>query len=189
MSDVLRIEMQSRAVPLEAKGNHVHTCPLCYEHVPCAQECAVEPDLTLDDGTLRGHYVACAKCVPARDANGGPISAADWEGMVEKANYHQVSATKAWSNLRAYKAETRGELARLRKEVDFYRREGESHRAVMVHAKLDVEGWETGCDGAGAWATLSKIKDRLREELEKPPAADDPRTPRTQPAQPEKGGQ
>lgn len=61
----LRINMQSRAVPLSAMGHHVHSCPSCYEHVPCDQFCAVEPDLTLDDGTLRGNYVECGCRQPA----------------------------------------------------------------------------------------------------------------------------
>lgn len=59
---VLRIDMQSRARPLEATGNHVHTCPVCYEHVPCRLTCAVEPDLTLDNGTLRGAHDLCGDC-------------------------------------------------------------------------------------------------------------------------------
>ncbi len=62
MSTAIRIDMQSRARPLEASGNHVHSCPVCFEHVPCGQTCAVEPDLTLDDGTLRGAYDVCAAC-------------------------------------------------------------------------------------------------------------------------------
>lgn len=43
-------------------GGHAHTCPECHEHVPCEQTCAVEPDLTLDDGTPRGGYVVCIEC-------------------------------------------------------------------------------------------------------------------------------
>lgn len=62
MSTDLRIDMQSRARPLEATGNHVHSCPRCYEHIPCDETCAVEPDLTLDDGTLRGSFHTCEEC-------------------------------------------------------------------------------------------------------------------------------
>lgn len=62
LAAVLRIDMQSRARPLEATGNHVHSCTVCYEHVPCALTCAVEPDLTLDDGTLRGSFDVCSSC-------------------------------------------------------------------------------------------------------------------------------
>jgi hypothetical protein len=58
----LVIDMQSRVHPLESYGNHVHSCPLCYEHVPCESLCAVEPDLTLDDGTLRGSFHTCDEC-------------------------------------------------------------------------------------------------------------------------------
>lgn len=54
------IDMQSR--PDLVLGRHVHTCPLCYEHVPCEQRCSVEPDLTLDDGTLRGAHCECSEC-------------------------------------------------------------------------------------------------------------------------------
>lgn len=60
----LVIDMQSRARPLEARGGHVHSCPHCYEHVPCDETCAVEPDLTLDDGTPRGAFVVCSTCEP-----------------------------------------------------------------------------------------------------------------------------
>jgi len=37
----------------------------CYEHVPCELLCAVEPDLTLDDGTLRGSFHTCDECSEA----------------------------------------------------------------------------------------------------------------------------
>lgn len=63
MSDVLTIHMQSRGMrPLEAVGHHVHSCPHCYEHVPCNDTCSVEPDLTLDDGTPCGAYCVCDAC-------------------------------------------------------------------------------------------------------------------------------
>lgn len=60
LGDVTVIEMQSRA-PL-VRGGHVHSCPVCYENVPCEETCSCEEDLTLDDGTLRGAYVTCADC-------------------------------------------------------------------------------------------------------------------------------
>lgn len=59
--DVLQINMQTPR-DLVATGHHVHSCPICYEHVPCYETCSVEPDLDLDDGTLRGAYHACAGC-------------------------------------------------------------------------------------------------------------------------------
>ncbi len=43
-------------------GGHVHSCPTCYEHIPCEMSCSVESDLELDDGTLRGAYVECSEC-------------------------------------------------------------------------------------------------------------------------------
>ena len=43
-------------------GGHVHSCPECYEHVPCEMRCSVSLDLTLDDGTLCGGYVVCDEC-------------------------------------------------------------------------------------------------------------------------------
>jgi len=70
MGDVLRIDMQSFVRPLEATGNHVHSCPVCYEHVPCEMTCAVEPDATLDDGTLRGAFVECDQCVASTGSEG-----------------------------------------------------------------------------------------------------------------------
>ncbi len=61
--------------------SHVHPCPCCYEHVPCAlpeqvtdgcdlrnyphivvEGCTMEPDMTMDDGTLSGSYVVCEHC-------------------------------------------------------------------------------------------------------------------------------
>lgn len=59
--DVLIIEMQS--YPDLVAGRHVHSCPVCYEHIACVERCSVEPDLTLDDGTLRGAYDVCPSCV------------------------------------------------------------------------------------------------------------------------------
>lgn len=58
--EALVIDMQSR--PDLLTGRHVHTCTVCYEHAPCAETCSIEPDLTLDDGTLRGAYSVCAAC-------------------------------------------------------------------------------------------------------------------------------
>lgn len=58
--ELVVIDMQSR--PDLVRGRHVHTCPLCYEHVPCEALCSVEPDLVLDDGMLRGAHHECAQC-------------------------------------------------------------------------------------------------------------------------------
>jgi hypothetical protein len=60
--DLLVIDMQSRRP--KVRGGHVHGCPACYEKVPCSEVCSIEPDLTLDDGTLCGAYVTCAGCEP-----------------------------------------------------------------------------------------------------------------------------
>ena len=57
---MLVIDMQS--YPDLVTGRHAHSCPLCYEHVPCGMTCSVEPDLELDDGTMRGAYVECDAC-------------------------------------------------------------------------------------------------------------------------------
>ena len=57
---VLVIYMQER--PDLVTGNHVHSCPECYEHVPCEMRCSVSLDLTLDDGTLCGGFVVCDEC-------------------------------------------------------------------------------------------------------------------------------
>lgn len=48
---------------VDMQGAHVHSCPECYEHVPCEQTCAVEVDLTLDDGTPRGGFCVCDRCL------------------------------------------------------------------------------------------------------------------------------
>lgn len=58
--DVLVIEMQSR--PHLLAGNHVHACPVCYEHWSCEHTCSIETDLTLDDGTLCGAHCVCPAC-------------------------------------------------------------------------------------------------------------------------------
>lgn len=53
--------MTRQAAPKE-QGGHVHTCPECYEHIPCTMGCSTEWDLTLDDGTERGDYHVCDDC-------------------------------------------------------------------------------------------------------------------------------
>lgn len=57
---VLVIYMQEQRDLLT--GHHVHPCPICYEHVPCEYRCSIEPDLTLDDGTLSGAHCVCPAC-------------------------------------------------------------------------------------------------------------------------------
>jgi hypothetical protein len=42
--------------------SHVHSCPECYEYVPCTMACALEPDLELDDGTPCGAHCICDRC-------------------------------------------------------------------------------------------------------------------------------
>jgi len=66
LGDVTVIEMQSRA-PI-VRGGHVHSCPECYEDVPCEHTCSCEEDLRLDDGTPRGAYVVCDRCAAATGA-------------------------------------------------------------------------------------------------------------------------
>lgn len=39
---------------------HAHTCPACYHHIPCQDDCSLLPDLELEDGTPRGHFLCCS---------------------------------------------------------------------------------------------------------------------------------
>ena len=41
---------------------HVHRCPRCYGHEACGMDCAIEPDLQLDNGTPCGDYEVCSAC-------------------------------------------------------------------------------------------------------------------------------
>jgi hypothetical protein len=41
---------------------HVHRCPECYEAWPCGADCAIEPDLALDNGLPCGAYCVCPSC-------------------------------------------------------------------------------------------------------------------------------
>ena len=68
---ILLIDMQAGLRPLDVVGNHVHSCPSCYEHVPCEMRCSVEPDLTLDDGTLRGAFLDCEACASEKRSTDG----------------------------------------------------------------------------------------------------------------------
>jgi len=46
---------------------HVHACPECYEYMPCEMpDCALEPDLELDDGTPCGSHCVCDTCESRR---------------------------------------------------------------------------------------------------------------------------
>lgn len=49
------------------RGGHVHSCPQCFEDVPCEDECHCADDLRLPNGTPRGHHVVCDECI-AREA-------------------------------------------------------------------------------------------------------------------------
>lgn len=74
--DVLQINMQSERPKL--RGGHAHGCPICYENVPCDDECSIEPDLELDI-TPRGSYVTCDDCaakVAPRTSGAGGSNAA-----------------------------------------------------------------------------------------------------------------
>lgn len=50
---------------------HVHPCPECYEYVPCSMDCALEPDLELDDGTPSGSHCICDRCNTLLEAHQG----------------------------------------------------------------------------------------------------------------------
>lgn len=101
MSDEVVINLQSTR-PLVSEGNHVHTCPECYEHVPCGMTCAVEPDMTLDDGTLRGAHDVCDRCRDhARCGQVYPVWVAlgwvQWQGSAQRERlmsieYHRCEA-------------------------------------------------------------------------------------------------
>jgi hypothetical protein len=43
--------------------NHAHTCPKCFEHFGCTDDCTIEPDLDVTKaGLSRGAHVECNKC-------------------------------------------------------------------------------------------------------------------------------
>lgn len=47
----------------EAVIGHVHSCPECFEHVPCDDpRCTLEPDLERNDGTPAGSHCVCDSC-------------------------------------------------------------------------------------------------------------------------------
>mgnify|MGYP003426078872 CR=1 FL=1 len=49
-----------------AAGQHVHACPVCYEHVRCEHDgCSWEPDQDLTDETPGGSVVTCDACALA----------------------------------------------------------------------------------------------------------------------------
>lgn len=41
---------------------HVHRCPVCYGHEACGMDCAIEPDLELDDGAPCASFEVCSAC-------------------------------------------------------------------------------------------------------------------------------
>lgn len=47
---------------------HVHGCPACYEKWVCTDDCTIEHDLELSDGTPSGAYCYCSKeCAESND--------------------------------------------------------------------------------------------------------------------------
>jgi len=59
-TDILEIRMQSTFPDL--RGNHVHPCPECFEHVPCDEICTWGGDFVTNDGAPSLHPVVCEKC-------------------------------------------------------------------------------------------------------------------------------
>lgn len=45
--------------------NHIHACPQCYEYVPCAEGCTIEPDLGTIRGTPMSNHEVCQACTKA----------------------------------------------------------------------------------------------------------------------------
>lgn len=43
--------------------HHVHSCPQCYERIPCDDDCTIEPDMgTTKAGVPFGSHDVCAAC-------------------------------------------------------------------------------------------------------------------------------
>jgi len=55
---------------------HVHACPGCYQQFQCEQDCTLEPDLELRDGTPCGAHCYCS---PLCAADGDPYLADYYE--------------------------------------------------------------------------------------------------------------
>lgn len=49
-----------------APPTHKHSCPECYEKVPCALDCAIEPDLGDPKHGPFGYHDVCAACEKAK---------------------------------------------------------------------------------------------------------------------------
>ncbi|MGE5203016.1 MAG: hypothetical protein ACM3O6_13225 [Acidobacteriota bacterium] len=41
---------------------HVHRCPVCYGVEVCGLDCAIEPDMELDNGTPCASFEVCSAC-------------------------------------------------------------------------------------------------------------------------------
>jgi hypothetical protein len=68
------IDIWLRVTPDNLKGNHVHTCPICYEDMPCDDECSWEGDYVTNDGIPICHHAICDRCAEIEMfQNGGGI--------------------------------------------------------------------------------------------------------------------
>jgi len=67
--DILEIRMQSTYPDL--RGNHVHSCPECFEDVPCEDWCTWYGDLVTNAGVPSLHPVVCERC-RERDKKSSP---------------------------------------------------------------------------------------------------------------------
>lgn len=55
---------------------HFHSCPNCYEHVPCHMNCSIEYDLE-DKGRQFGSYCLCDECDP-KSKNSMQVYSKEW---------------------------------------------------------------------------------------------------------------
>jgi hypothetical protein len=57
---------------------HYHSCPSCYEHVPCDLSCFIEPDLQ-DGDKEHGAHLTCKECKDRPlSSTGLPLYSKEW---------------------------------------------------------------------------------------------------------------
>jgi hypothetical protein len=85
---------------------HVHPCPECYRHVACSEDCTIEPDRELDDGTGVGAHFICEECSTCTMTADERQLTGSWDdvrqdliGLIERVNRQEADIRALYEGL------------------------------------------------------------------------------------------